>query len=70
MEWCVCKYKKTGELFIADEFFREKCILYLLQMKMVTPAELLKTFDDIEEAERYISELESVDSLLDKVLNE
>jgi hypothetical protein len=57
-------------LFIADEFFREKCILYLLQMKMVTPAELLKTFDDIEEAERYISELESVDSLLDKVLNE
>lgn len=68
MEWCVCKYKKTGELFITDRWYREKLLELLTRFRMDIPSLVVKTFDNYQDAWDYINDQKETDKLLNEIL--
>lgn len=68
MEWCVCKNKITGHLFVMERGEREISNSVLIDLRNGVPALVVKTFGTKEEALSYIDDINFSNEILNKIL--
>lgn len=70
MEYCVCKHKEDGSLFITTRGARETMINVLLDLGRQPNSIVLKSVDSYSKALKYISDLKQSDGLINNSIDE
>lgn len=65
--WLVCKRKHDGLLFVQERTIREGFINYMIDIGEPVESIVLKTFDDLKEAEKYIKQLNYSDKIINNL---
>ena len=63
MTWCVCS-DKDGNLTLMSRPTREAMLRWWSLVKVVPPTFVVKTFEDIGDAETYMDEMKLVNKLI------